>query len=175
MLGSVSPCSQCSLGDRVLRQHGSLLHVGHHDFTGLGDLRLAPDDLNLVLFQQTIHTHVEPTRHAPRPRHNFRRIESDILRRQAVIFGMLHVVINLSRTQQRLGGDTAPIEADTTDVFALDDGGFETELRGADGRDVATRASANNQNVEVSVGHFSSPCAPFEARKSSHLRVRLYN
>ena len=40
---------------------------------------------------------------------------------ETVILSMLRIVQDLCRTQQRLGRDTAPIETDPAQVFALDD------------------------------------------------------
>ena len=68
---------------------------------------------------------------------------------------MFHVMIDFSRPQQGLGGDATPVEANAADVLTLDDRDFETQLCRADGGDITSWASANNQYVEVSVGHVS--------------------
>ncbi len=60
------------------------------------------------------------------------------------------------RTQQRLGRNTAPVEADAAQMFAFDDSGLETELRCADRRHIAAGARSDNNNV-VNVGHNFRP------------------
>ena len=55
-------------------------------------------------------------------------------------------------TQQRLGRDAAPVEADTPEQLALDDRGLEPELRRADRSDIAARAGAEDDEV-VGVSH----------------------
>ena len=60
---------------------------------------------------------------------------------------MCRVVINLCRTQKRLGRNAAPIEADAAKMFTLDNGSLETELRGADRSDIAAGAGTDDENV----------------------------
>ena len=60
---------------------------------------------------------------------------------------------HLSALQECFRWDTADVEADATELVLLDDGGFETELCGADGRFVAARARADNYDVEGRVSH----------------------
>ena len=129
----------------------------HRDLAGRVDRRLAPDDLNLVLLHQKTDAVIEPLRHRARARHDCRRIEADIVGFQAVVLGVLHVMENLGRAQQRLGRNAAPVEADAAEIIALDDGRLEAELRGADGGDIAAGAGADDQDVEIAC----RPCALF--------------
>ena len=62
---------------------------------------------------------------------------------------MLEVFKHLGAFEQGFGGDTAPVEADAAEAFALDDGGVEAELGGADGSYIAAGAAADNDEVEV--------------------------
>src|SRR5271169_3777898 len=64
---------------------------------------------------------------------------------------------NLGTAQQRLGRDTAPIEADAAEMLAFDECGFEPELGGADRRDIAARPAAQNHQIEPSFGHRRGP------------------
>ena len=80
-------------------------------------------------------------------------VEADLLGRQAVVLGVLQVVEDLGRAQQRLGRDAAPVEADAAQVVALHDRRLEAELGGADGRDVAAGPGADDDDVEALVGH----------------------
>ena len=78
---------------------------------------------------------------------------ADLLGREPVVLGVLHVVVDLGRAQQRLGRDAAPVQADAAEIGALDDRGLESELRRADRRDIAARAGADDDHVERGVGH----------------------
>ena len=91
--------------------------------------------------------------HLARALHDRLGIEADLLGRQAVVLGVLQVVEDLGRAQQRLGGDAAPVEADAAQIVALDDGRLEAELGGADGRDVAAGARADDDDVEALLSH----------------------
>ena len=125
----------------------------HGDLAGRFDRRLAPDHRHLVLLHQEADAVVEPLRHRARALHHGGRIEAHLLGRQPVILGVLHVVENLGRAQQRLGRDAAPVEADAAEILALDDRGLEAELRRADGGDIAARSGADDDDVEGGVSH----------------------
>jgi hypothetical protein len=89
------------------------------------------------------------------------RIKANLIRRQAVVLGVFHVVVDFGRAQQRLGRDAAPVEADAAEMLALDNGGLHAELGGADGGDIAARSATDDDDV-VSVCHGSPPvfCLP---------------
>ena len=110
------------------------------DLAGLGDRRLAPDHVDLVLLHQEADAAVELRRDAARALDDGRRSKPTLLAIEAVILGMLHVVEDLGRAQQRLGRDAAPVEADAAEMLALDDRRLEAELRRPDRGDVAARA-----------------------------------
>ena len=65
-----------------------------------------------------------------------------------VVLGVLHVVVDLRRAQQRLGRDAAPVRADAAEIVAFHNRGLEPELGRADGRHVAARARADDDDVE---------------------------
>jgi hypothetical protein len=88
-----------------------------------------------------------------RKRHHRLGIEADVIRLQPIVLGVLHVMVDLGRAQQGLGGNAAPVEADAAEIRALDDRGLEAELRRADGGDVTAGAGADDQDVEAGVGH----------------------
>ena len=100
---------------------------------GRVDCRLAPDHGDLVLLHQEADAVIEALGDGARALHHGGRIVGDLARREPVILGVLQVMENLRRAQQRLGRDAAPVEADAAEIFALDDRGLEAELRGADG------------------------------------------
>ena len=65
---------------------------------------------------------------------------------------MAKLLENLCRFEQGLGRDTAPVEADAAEVFALNNGGLESELGGANCSHIAARTGTDNDKIEVE-GH----------------------
>ncbi len=82
-----------------------------------------------------------------------RKIEADIVGGQPELGGAPHRCVKLGGAQQRLGRDAAPIQADAAEMLALDDRGFQAELRGADGGDITAGASADDCQIEARLGH----------------------
>src|SRR6185295_4390973 len=72
---------------------------------------------------------------------------------QTVILCVLEVVKNFRRSQQRLGRDTTPVEANAAEIVALDDRRLETEMSRANGRDVAAGAGTDDQDIKIRVSH----------------------
>ena len=62
-----------------------------------------------------------------------------------------------SRPQQRLGRDTAPIEANAAKVFAFHNTGLHAKLGRANSRHIATRAAANHDDIKLGFGHYKIP------------------
>jgi hypothetical protein len=91
---------------------------------------------------------IEALRHRARALHHRIRVIGDVVGGQAVVLGVLHVVIDFRRAQQRLGRDAPPVEADAAEIGALDDRRLEAELRRADRGDIASRAGADDDDVE---------------------------
>ena len=76
-----------------------------------------------------------------------------LLADKPVILGVLHVMEDFGRAQQRLGRDAAPVRADAAEEIALHDRGLEAELRGADRGDIAAGPGADDDDVEGGVSH----------------------
>src|SRR3546814_13694843 len=74
-----------------------------------------------------------------------RDIRADLLGDQPVILGVVHIMEDLGRAQQRLGGDAPPVEADAAQILTLDDRGLQAELRRADRRDIAAGARRSEE------------------------------
>ena len=172
-----------ALAQRALRRlDGGLLH---RDLAGRVDRGVAPDHRHLVLLHQEADAVIEAFRDAARARHHGLRIERDFFGGQPVILGVLHVVVDLGRAQQRLGRDAAPVQADAAEIGFFDDRGLETELRGADRGDVAAGAGADDDDVEGCVGHgyalvvivrpscFSGHCEEPLRRSNPHCRGKM--
>src|SRR5262249_23958004 len=98
---------------------------------------------------------IEAFRHRARTLDDGARIEAEVVSLKAIVLGVLHVVEDLGRAQQRLGRDAAPVETDTAKIRALDDLSLETELRGPDRGDVAAGAGTDDDDVEIRVSHVS--------------------
>ncbi len=76
--------------------------------------------------------------------------------RDAPFLDVLHDFERVRVLQQRLGRDASPDQAGAAErLLFLDDGGLQSQLRRADGRDVAAGSRANHHNIEL-VRHVSS-------------------
>ena len=114
-----------------------------------GQFAVAHMDGDLVLLHQMRDALIELLGYTARALHHRVNIRADIGRRQPIIARMLHIMIDFRRTQQRLGRDAAPVEADAAQIFALNNRGFQPELRGADGGNIATGAGTEDDEVVV--------------------------
>ena len=76
------------------------------------------------------------------------QVEAHLLGLEAEGFGVVEVVVDLGRAQQRLGRDAAPVQADAAQMLALDDGRLQAELGRADRRHIAARTAADDDDVE---------------------------
>jgi len=105
-------------------------------------------DRDLVLLHQVRDALIKLLRYPAAALDDGFKISLDFARNlQSIRGGVLHVVLYLSRPEQCFGRDAAPIEADTTKVFTLDNGRLETELRAADRSDITTRTRTKNDDV----------------------------
>ena len=134
--------------DDMFRGEGfSPLLALHFKLAGGQQFALAHMHGDLVLFHQVGDPLIKLLGHTPAARNHRAQIGADLLRRQTVVLGVLHKVENLGRTQQRLGGDTAPVEADPAEQFALDNRDFEAQLRRPDRRNIAAGAGTEDDEV----------------------------
>src|SRR5690606_21984496 len=104
---------------------------------------------DLVLLHQVADPGVELGGHLARALDHLSEIERGAGDGKAVVAEMAEGLEHLAGLQQRLGRDAPPVQADAAEGVALDDGGLHAELRGADRRDVAARAGADHDDVEV--------------------------
>ena len=122
------------------------------------------------------------------PRERFtmaRRVVADIVGCEPIVLGVLHVMEDLRRAQQRLGRDAAPIEADASQIIALDDRRLEAKLRRTNGGDIAARTGADDYDIEDSSQPSFVSCmrdmltrlgflAPLQARSRTSLPRRSH-
>src|SRR6202035_245791 len=135
-----------ALAQRALRRRGFRLLNG--EFPRPLERRVAPDDANLVLLHQEYDAAIEAFDDPARTFDHGFRIERDVVRRQPVILGVLHVVIDFGRAQQRLRWNAAPIVADAAEIGLFHDRGLEAKLRGADRGDITAGTGADDYDVE---------------------------
>ena len=140
-----------------MRLHRLLRRLGDDDLVGFRELRLAPDDVDLVLLHQEADAVVHALGYAARALDDRldigRHLAFDL---EAVVLGVLGIMEHLGRAQQRLGRDAAPVGADAGEMLALDDRRLQPELRGTDRSDVAARSRADDDHV-IGVRHGISP------------------
>jgi len=146
----------CALGHRIGRFDNRLLRFGHDDLTGLRNCRFAPDHVDFVFLEQKSHTAGQFSGYAARAFDHSRWVKPHIVGCQPVVGGVLHIVIDFSRTQQRLCRDTAPVQANAAEMLTLDDCRFQSQLSRPDGRDVSPGTGPNNHNIISGIRHLQS-------------------
>src|SRR5436190_3030191 len=144
--------------DRLLRVVLLLLSVRrlHTDGVLARELRRALDPGDLVLLEQEL----DPLRvlraDGARPLHRHAVVELHLAGRHTEVGRLLHLLGDVCRLEQRLRRDAPPDDAGAAEPFALDDGGVEAELGGADRADVAGGAAADADHAERSHGQSTS-------------------
>ena len=86
--------------------------------------------------------------HGARPRDDLSGVEADVLGRKSKLVEVMEQMVNLRRAQQCLGRNTAPIEADTAEMLALDECCLHAELGRPNRSDIAARPTAEDDQVE---------------------------
>ena len=119
------------------------------DAVGTVQAAVAVVDAYLVLLEKMADAIGELAGDGARALDDLLQVETDVVGGEAELVEMMQQVIDLGRTEQRLGGDAAPVEADAAEMFAFDHGRRHAELGGADGGDVAARAAADDDDVET--------------------------
>ena len=90
-----------------------------------------------------------PVRHLTRPAVGLAEVDGDVAADAEGASLLGDDVRKFRVAQKRLGGDAANVEADTTPIFLLNDGGLLAELSGTNGGNVAARASSEDNNVKM--------------------------
>ena len=143
------------------RQRRNILAVlGDRKLSGTGELAVPVNDLDLVLLQQMRHAARQPPGNPARPFDDGRRVKRNVFRRQAIVLGVLHQMIDLGRPQQRLGRDAAPVETDAAQMLALDNRRLHPQLRRPDRRHIAARAPAHDNQIEFGISHIFGSAVP---------------
>src|SRR5690606_21385945 len=90
---------------------------------------------------------VELLGHAAATLHHGLKIGLYPLGDETVLLGVLQVVEDLGRAQQRLGRNAPTVEANPAEQLTLDDRCLQPELRGADRRDIASGPRSEDDDV----------------------------
>src|SRR5262249_55063769 len=91
--------------------------------------------------------------HLARTLDDLRQINAKAADGQAEIGGMADEMRHFRCTQQRLGRDTAPVEADAAEMFALDQRRLKAELGTANGSDITARTTADDNQIKCILRH----------------------
>ena len=127
------------------------------NLTLAGQLGLPHHGRNLVLFHQMADAARKLPRHLTRALDHRVQIEPDLVGAQAKFLGPFHQVIHLGGAQQRLGRDTAPVEADAAHMLAFDNRDIQAKLRCADRGHIAARPRPNYDQIKGFGCHVRSP------------------
>ena len=105
------------------------------------------DDGDFVLLEEIFHALVHRGGNPAAAGADGRQVRFDLAGRETVVSTPLGVVQGLSALEQRLGRNTAPVEADSAELTAFDNRCIESELRRPDCGHVPSRARADDDNI----------------------------
>ena len=126
---------------------------------GLGIRKDPPpfDDVDFCPLQQARDTTVEPLDDAILPPHGLRQVKGWGRREADADIGQPRLVRHLRepgcRVDQRLGRDAADVKAGAAQPVSLDQDRIEAELSGADRRDIAAGAAAEDKKFRLQACH----------------------
>src|SRR5690625_1637906 len=128
------------------------------DLAFAGDTCAAVDDVDLVLLHQELDALVHLARHVAASLDDLVKLGRNLtLKLESVRIQIARVFKHFGATQQRLGRDTADVQADAAQLILLDDRCLETEMRGPDSRLVATWSRSDHDDIVLIIlGHIHS-------------------
>ena len=149
------------------------LRAANRDASRRGEARRTLDPDDLVLLEQRSHALGEAADDAVLPRHHRAEVELDAAHVDAVRAEPVACLVKeLARVEQRLRRDAADVEARAAERFVLlDTRDAHAELRGPDGRHVAARPRADDDEV-VAVRHQTSRRSRAGSSRRSFTRTR---
>ena len=122
---------------------------------GVGELAIAVDLGDLVLFHQEVHTGHPAVGHLAAAVEGGAVVEGHLAADAEGLGFLVEDVREFGVTQQCLGRDAADVETDSAPILRLNDCGIQPQLRGADGRHVSAGSGSEDDNVIV--GHGNHP------------------
>ena len=143
------------------------------DFHGFAvdDVGPAVDDLNLVLLQQCGNAGGQAINNAVLPLDAFADVEGrrrnvdTQCRMLVVLLGLMKL---LSHMDQRFRGNAANVQASAAQRLTFDQNGLNAQLPGANRRDVAAGAAANDQQRGVQGLHCITPQTALRVVRAGH-------
>ncbi len=145
------------LGDRaggdddVVEGHlfGATLGEGHLDGLGVDERALTVVFGDLVLLHEEVHALGAAVRDLAAAVVGGTEVEGHVTGDAEGLGLFVEEMRQLGIAEKRLGGDTAHVQADTTPVLLLDDGGAQSQLCRADSSDVPTGTGSEDNDVIV--------------------------
>ena len=86
-------------------------------------------------------------RHITRPFDHSIQIKAQLFHSDAITVSDFCQMINLSRAKQCLGWNTAPVKANSAQIFAFHNRGFQPKLAGSDCRHITPGATPDDNNI----------------------------
>ena len=111
---------------------------------------VALDHVHLLPLQQALNALGEPLHHLAAAVHGVRVVGSQAIHLDAEFLGAMKEGKDLGVPEQRLARNASPVEADTSQLFPLDNRDSEPELTGPNGGHVAACSRADHHQVVVS-------------------------
>ncbi len=146
-VGQLARTSTCRQNDVLGRQNlGSFFRL-HLDFFAGEHLTVAHDHVNFILFHEELNALAHAVGHIAAALDHFAKVVLGFLHRNTVVFRVLDVFKHLRALDQGLGGDTAPIQTDTAQIFFFDNRCFQTELTCANRSHISTGARAHYNHI----------------------------
>ena len=141
--------------------------AAHLDGASSGQPAVAPDVGHAVLLEQMADAAHQPRSDVAAALLGGPQIHPHLAQHDAVLLRLLQLADQQRAGEQGLGGDAAHVQANPAQLLVLDAGGAQSELGRADGRDVAARAAADDDHVELlfGVGHFFTSDSVREPRE----------
>src|SRR3546814_18475932 len=102
--------------------------LGDTELAFARQLAVAKIDSDLVLLHQARDALVQLLCNTARTLNDLIKIEGGLFHRQAVFFGLLHIMIYFARAQQRLRRDAHPVQADAAQILALNNHSLQSQL-----------------------------------------------
>ncbi len=137
--------------DVIGGDHGRFAFVGPNPhFAWLGDGAEAGKSRDLVALHERAHPASEGFHDLVLAREHGREVEADFVEHDAVLGGFFFREDEMvARSEERLARDATDVETGATELRVFfDNGGFESELGGANRADVAAGAGADDDDVE---------------------------
>jgi hypothetical protein len=127
------------------------------DFRGRGKAAFALDIVDGVLLEEELHALGQLVGGEAAFLERLGEVEAGDLHGHAQFAQVWDAVEEIGLVDEGFAGDAAQVQADAAGLVLLDDAGLESELGGADGRDIAAGAGAENHEIISSGVHAGVP------------------